>query len=440
MNDLSYEEALDFIFGLINYEKVSHNRAALNYDPRRIQLLMNRLDNPEKYCKTIHVAGTKGKGSTASMIAAILHHAYKKVGLFTSPHLVDPRERIVFDAEMISKNDLTEMVSEISSVISDINEEQEYGRITTFETLTALAFCYFRKKNAEYSVIEVGLGGRVDATNVVTPEVSVITTIALDHTDVLGDTIEKIATEKAGIIKPEIPVVSADQLLDADSVITDFANRNDSALYKVGADATYEIINPYNSKGKQEIVVHGLNDDYQIELPLLGEFQAKNCALAVLAIEVLDDENITKQDIEDGLAQIEWDGRFQIIKDNPFFVIDGAHNLISSQELKKALAIFEDISPKTLVIGLSDDKDYRGVLNELVPLFNMVIATKADNPRAMCPTTLKDVVDSLEKECIIADTVAEAIQIAREQTQDSGMICITGSLFVAGEAIKELNN
>ncbi len=430
-----YQSALDFIFGLVDYEKMSHNRAAQNYDPRRIRLLMHELGDPHLQVPCVHVAGTKGKGSTATMIASILEEAYGNVGLFTSPHLVTPRERIVLGRKMISEEDLISTVQDIAPVITRLNNEEEYGRVTTFETLTALAFFYFAKKGASYNVIEVGLGGRLDATNVVLPRVSVISVIGLDHTDVLGDTLAKIAAEKCGIIKDNIPVVSAEQAPESALVVQETAQVKHSSLASVGKDVTYEILDRSYEKEDLHFMIHGMKDDYDIHLPVLGDFQAKNASLAVLAAESLDDERITRQVIEDGLRKMSIIGRFQFIDGPVKILIDGAHNNISADELQRSLVIFKDIVPRILIIGLSDDKDYQGVLHRLVPFFDYVITTRADNPRAKDPEELALAVYEMGYDCETQDSVKKAVERASDLCGSCGFICVTGSLFVAGEAI-----
>ena len=430
-----YQGALDFIFGLVDYEKMSHNRAAQNYDPRRIKLLMHELGDPHLQVPSVHVAGTKGKGSTATMIASILEETYGNVGLFTSPHLVSPRERIVLGRKMISEEDLISTVQDIAPVITRINDEEQYGRVTTFETLTAAAFWYFAKKKASYNVIEVGLGGRLDATNVVLPKVSVISVIGLDHTDVLGDTLAKIATEKCGIIKENVPVVSAEQAPESALVVQETAQGKAAKLSSVGRDATYEILDRSYEKEDLHLMIHGTKGDYDIHLPVLGDFQAKNAALAVLAVESLDDEKITKKTVEDGLHKMSIIGRFQFFDGDTKILVDGAHNDISADELERSLTIFKDISPRVLIIGLSDDKDYQGVLHRLVPFFDYVITTRADNPRAMSPEKLFLAVYEMGYDCEMKNSVKEAVERAAYLCGNCGFICVTGSLFVAGEAI-----
>ena len=430
-----YQGALDFIFGLIDYEKMSHNRAAQNYDPRRIRLLMHELGDPHLQVPSVHVAGTKGKGSTATMIASILEEAYGNVGLFTSPHLVSPRERIVLGRQMITEEDLISTVQDIAPVITRLNGEEQYGRVTTFETLTAAAFWYFAKKKASFNVIEVGLGGRLDATNVVLPKVSVISVIGLDHTDVLGDTLAKIAAEKCGIIKENIPVVSAEQAPESALVVQETVQEKHSFLASVGKDATYEILDRSYEKQDLHVMIHGMKADYDVHLPVLGDFQAKNASLAVLAVETLDDEKITPKVIEDGLHKMSIIGRFQFFDGDVKILVDGAHNDISADELERSLTIFKDISPRVLIIGLSDDKDYQGVLHRLVPFFDYVIATKADNPRAMAPEKIFLEVYEMGCDCEMKNNVKDAVKRASDLCGSCGFICVTGSLFVAGEAI-----
>ena len=428
----NYEKALDFIFGLIDYEKMTHNRSSQNFDLKRMYALMEQLGDPQNKFKSVHVAGTKGKGSVSAMIARVLQFSVGNVGLYTSPHLITPRERIVFNDEMISEQKLTEVANAVSSAVEHINSENQFGRITTFETLTCIAMYYFASQQAEYGVMEVGIGGRLDATNIIIPEVSVISTIALDHTDILGSTIAAIAGEKSGIIKKGVPVVSAAQLPEADEVIERFAAEKESVLYKVGRDVTYEVLDQNADTSVMRIKIHGLRDDYDVHLPLLGDYQAKNASLAVLALETLQESAVTKETIEEGLSTIKWRGRFQIVRKEPTVVLDGAHNVVSATELCKALKVFSNTKKRTMILGMSDDKDYKGFLDILGPFFDNIIVTRADNPRAKNPDVLFDYLKDKPVKTFSEPTVKESIVKALEI---SDFICITGSLFIVGEAL-----
>jgi dihydrofolate synthase/folylpolyglutamate synthase len=234
-----YQAALDFIYSFVDYETSHQPRSPLNYDLRRMDELLARVGNPHLAAKTVHIAGTKGKGSTAAMVASVLAESGYVTGLYTSPHLVDISERMRINGRPVSKNELLDLVDRIRPEVEAVNAAAHYGCLTTFEVLTALGFMFFADSKADFQVVEVGLGGRLDATNVVKPEVCAITTLGLDHTDVLGDTLAKIAAEKAGIIKPGVPVVSARQEQEAAEVIESFCSRNCAPLIRVGQDIKY---------------------------------------------------------------------------------------------------------------------------------------------------------------------------------------------------------
>lgn len=259
-----YQTALDFLYSFVDYETSHQPRSPVNYDLRRMDDLLERLGTPHLRAHTVHIAGTKGKGSTAAMIASILTASGYRTGLYTSPHLIDIRERMRVNGRLITKTELVRLVDTLKPEVEVVNSTTRFGRLTTFEVLTALGFMFFAGKGAEFQVVEVGLGGRLDATNVVNPEVCVITTLGLDHTEVLGNTLAKIAAEKAGIIKPRVPVVSARLEADAAHVLEAFCRRNDSPLIKVGRDIIF------TSRGEKDGLqfgeIRGMLDTYTIEL------------------------------------------------------------------------------------------------------------------------------------------------------------------------------
>jgi dihydrofolate synthase/folylpolyglutamate synthase len=434
-----YQAALDFIYSFVDYETSHKPRSPLNYDLRRMDELLARLGNPQLAAKTVHIAGTKGKGSTAAMVAAVLSEAGYKTGLYTSPHLIDISERMRVNGRPISRDELLGLVDRIKPEVEAVNAAAHYGCLTTFEVLTALSFMFFADSKADFQVLEVGLGGRLDATNVVKPEVCAITTLGLDHTDVLGDTLAKIAAEKSGIIKPGVSVVSAEQEAEADAVIESFCGRNSAPLIRVGQDITYRSLS--SKKGFQSIEIKGRLGSYRIELPLLGGFQRENAAVAVGILEVLMEKGygVTPQSIADGLKQVRWPGRFQVIRTRPDIVIDGAHNPQSAHQLSIALCDYLKDRPqgrKTLVIGMSSDKDIGKVAAELAPLFSQVIVTRSRHPRALDAEKLSAYFSGYDCEVRKTASVAEAMNKATALAQENDLICATGSLFIVGEALE----
>jgi len=434
-----YQAALDFLYSFVDYETSHQPRSPLNYDLRRMDELLARVDNPHLKAKTVHIAGTKGKGSTAAMVASVLTAAGYRTGLYTSPHLIDIRERMRVDERLISKADFMRHVGKLKPEVEAVNNKASYGRLTTFELLTALGFMYFADKQVDFQVVEVGLGGRLDATNVVKPEVCAITTLGLDHTDVLGDTLAQIASEKAGIIKPGVPVVSARLEPEAAEVIQMFCRRNNARLIRVGADIAYS--SRGEEDGVQSLEIRGRLGAYEAALPLRGRFQQENAAVAVGILEVLAEKGfkVSSGSVKEGLGKVRWPGRFQVIRRRPTVVIDGAHNPQAARELRLATEEFlvrRKPGRRILVIGMSSDKDCQTVGGELAPLFDTVIATRSRHPRALAVETLAAEFARLGCEVETADSVAEALRLAVELAQNDGFVCATGSLFIVGEALE----
>ncbi len=432
----AYQQALDYIYAFMDYETSRSPRSAQNYDLRRMYELLARLDNPHLKAATVHVAGTKGKGSTAAMIASALTSCRYRTGLYTSPHLIDLRERMRIDNVLISRSALVALVNRLEKEITAVNARAVFGRLTTFEVLTALGLTWFAEEGVDFQVVEVGLGGRLDATNVVCPQVSVITTIGLDHTEVLGETLSLIAAEKAGIIKTGVPVVSARQAPEVEEVIAAACRRLGSPLVRVGREISWRGGRP--AGGRQTVTISGRLDEYRVRLPLLGEYQIANAAAAVGALEVLREKgfNAGSEGIVRGLEKVRWPGRFQIIGRRPLVIADGAHNPAAAHELSRALAAYYPAGGcRVLVIGTSCDKDYAGIVRELAPLFDTVITTRSRHPRSLAPEKLAVEFESRGAKVLSADSVSTALEQALTLSGERDVICVTGSLFVAGEAL-----
>ena len=437
MTDSRYQQALDYIYSFIDYETQRRPRDAANYDLRRVDELLARLGNPHRKVRSVHIAGSKGKGSVAAMVASALVAAGYKTGLYTSPHLLVLNERIRVNDELISDDEVIESVERIKPEVEAVNARAAYGHLTTFEVITAVGFAYFANKGCDISVVEVGLGGRLDATNVITPAVSVITSVSLEHTDVLGDTLTKIATEKAGIIKPGVPVVSAPQAEEVNSVIQRTCAENRSRLVRVGSNVTWQGLD-YDSS-QQSLRVKGRLSSYDLVIPLLGEYQMENAATAVAALEVLTEKGhrVPASAIEKGLAAVNWPGRLQVLMQRPFVVVDGAHNPYSATRLREALSKHFVFKRATLIIGTSSDKDIAGIVSELVPIFNRVIVTRSIHPRALDPARL---VAEFERHGMAAeatDDITTALPLALSGCGKDDLVCITGSLYVVAAAIEQ---
>jgi len=432
---MNYVAAIDFLLGRTDYERYPGFQYANRFDLRRMLELLDRLNNPHIHARTVHIAGSKGKGSTAAMVSAGLIEAGFKTGLYTSPHLLTLRERISINGNIIPKRELIRTVQIIKPHVDAVDRENKFGTLSTFELLTAAAFVYFQREGVDYQVLEAGLGGRLDSTNVTSPEVCIITSISLDHTEVLGSTITEIAREKAGIIKPGIPVISSPQGKDAATVIRTTCLDRRSPLTYVGTDITWKEIG-FNLKG-QTLKVHGKKDMYYLTIPLLGSHQLENAATAVAALELL---GLDKEIIEAGLASSKWPGRLQVLKRKPLIVIDGAHTRASMKKLKEALEKYFHFDYLILIIGTSLDKDVSGIVDEVAPLAHYVIATRSRHPRATDPQVLADL---FAEHGVCAETtqnVAEAVSKSLDKAGKRNLICATGSLFVVGEMIEVLQH
>jgi dihydrofolate synthase/folylpolyglutamate synthase len=438
---MDYQSALDYVLGFADYERLP--RSAIVFDLRRIEALLQRLGNPHQLPNSIHIAGTKGKGSTAAMIASVLSRAGYHTGLYTSPHIHTLRERIQIDGKLISEAEFAQFTAQLKPEIEAVNLDGEFGQLTTFEILTALAMAYFKENGVDFQVLETGLGGRLDATNVVEPRVSVITSISYDHTDVLGNTLSKIAKEKAGIIKPKGIVVSSPQHPEAMAVIERIAQEKEAKLIKVGQEVTWQEEGFY-FRNKLEAcstaLVKGRLGDYQLGIPLLGEHQLENAATASAALEVLIEAGvrILPDNIIEGMAQVHWPGRLQILATEPTFIVDGAHNTDSARRLREAIKKYFQFGRLILIIGSSNDKDTTGIIRELVPLTDTVIATQTHHPRAV---QIPRLVAEFSRWGILAQTaqdVASAVTMAQALAETQDLICATGSLFFVAEVIEHL--
>jgi dihydrofolate synthase/folylpolyglutamate synthase len=442
---MNYQQAEDYIFGYTDYEKAPVPHDAANYDLRRMEELLDRLGNPHLGAKSVHIAGTKGKGSVAAMIASALVHVGYITGLYTSPHLHTWRERMRVDGELISEEEFVALVERVKPEVEAVNEKATYGQLTTFELLTALGFAFFEERGADFQVLEVGMGGNFDATNVIVPEVSIITSISLDHTEVLGSTLAEIAAEKAGIIKRGITVVTSPQSDEVVPVIEQACQKSGARLVSVGRDITWQ--NTGFDVHQQSLQVEGRLDTYELTIPLFGQYQMENAAVAVAALEILAGKGfrISKDDIIRGLSEVSWPGRLQTLRRSPLVVVDGAHNPDSARKLKQALEHYFGLSPvkssegqsrAILVIGVSSDKDIAGIASELATSFDKVIVTCSRHPRAMEPGRIVTEFLKFGADVQVAENVTGALSLALDMASEQDLVCVAGSLFIVGEAIE----
>lgn len=429
---MNYHDALRYLYGLVDYEK----RRIERYSPREFKLdrefqLLERLGNPHHAYPTIHVAGTKGKGSVSLMMTEIARAAGLRVGLYTSPHLHTYRERMQIDGEPISRHTMAALVTEMQPAV------KSDPALTMFEVTTALGFLYFAREAVDLAVMEVGLGGRLDATNVIIPEISIITSLSLDHTELLGDTLAEIAGEKAGIIKPGVPVVSAPQQPEALEVLRAIAAERDAPLTVVGEDWTWESqgIHPDG----QEFRIRRVDGDSDFEgdyhLGMLGHFQQENAAVAVTAAAVLAREHgwMTPQAAREGLDRARWPGRMELLRREPHVVVDCAHNPYSAQTLVASLKQWYPDRRWVLIYGASGDKDIEGMLRALVPFAEHVIVTRSYHPRAATPYDLADVCAKLGPGAEIAVAPKQALEQACEHVGPGWGILATGSIFLVAD-------
>ncbi|GAG74234.1 unnamed protein product [marine sediment metagenome] len=425
----TYAEALDYIYDLTKY--------GIKLGLKNINYLLYLLGEPHKKLKIIHVSGTNGKGSTCSLISSILQSDGYKVGLYTSPHLVDFTERIEINRTPIERKKVSELLERIKPSIKKVANTPSYGHPTFFEVITSMAFLYFFEEQVDFLVLEVGLGGRLDATNVCEPLISVITHIDYDHMDKLGNSLEEIAREKGGIIKPEGIIISSKQYDKAYKEIKKIVDEKNSLIYSTGSEISYEIV-----KSDINGVIFDLKGIYRnyknLYTPLLGRHQAENAATAISAIEALKIRGvkISEKAIRAGLEKVKWTGRLEIIQNNPTLILDGAHNPSGVKIVRQALEEIFSYHRLILVLAIFADKDYKKMIQILAPNADLIITTKAKNPRATPPQIIaKEAAQYIEKnKIIVTEDIPQAINSALSNSKEDDLICITGSLYTIGEA------
>ena len=432
--ETAYNQALDYLYSFVDYSlKHSSELAKAEFNLDRMFALMEELGDPQLKYPIIHVAGTKGKGSVSALCASALQAAGYKVGLYTSPHLLDYVERIQVNGEPISHEFMIELVEEIKPAVVKI------PKLTTFEITTALGFLAFARKDVTAAVIEVGLGGRLDATNIVTPKVSVITSLSYDHMAVLGDTLAKIAGEKAGIIKPDVPVVSAPQKEEALEVLERVAKLENSSFTLVSKDIKFEPLTSSLDGQSLHIVDDVRYSTFDVQLPLLGSHQLENAATAYVALKVsripISDEAIQK-----GFSQVKWRARFEVVRREPPVIFDSAHNQDSFAKLRETLETYFPGRQVYLIFGASEDKNIPGMFAEMKPKIKKLIVTRADHPRALEPEKIIQLADQAGLESEAVSPVESAFRRALEYSEKDGSIVLSaGSMFVTAEVMRAWN-
>ena len=424
---MKYEEAMKYITEVGNFGS--------NYGLERTYKLLEHLGNPERDLKLIHIAGTNGKGSTTSMITEILIGAGYKVGMYTSPFIEEFEERIQINRNNIPKESLAILMDEIKVAVDKVIEAG-YNHPTEFEIITVLMLLYFKKENIDFGVIEVGLGGTLDSTNVIKPIIQVITSISFDHTNLLGNTLEKIAREKAGIIKKEIPTVIYPQQEEVLKVIKNKCFEMDSELY-IANNENLKFENIVNLDKPYQLLKY--NNEIDILLPLLGEHQIINLSVAMQAIEVLNNKNIIDISIANivkSIKNVSWKGRLEVLSNNPYVVIDGAHNIQGIKTLSRNIKKYFKYENLYLILGILADKDVEEMIKIITPMAKKVYSVTPNSIRGELAESLKDEVSKFNKNCKAFDKYEEAYLEALNDASEKDLILASGSLYMIGDMRK----
>ena len=413
-----------------------------NYGLERTERLLELIGNPHKRLKLIHIAGTNGKGSTSALLGRILmEHGYK-VGYFNSPHLEEIEETIRINEENIREKDFVSLINEIKPYVEQVVEEG-FNHPTEFEVLTCLMFLYLYRSNVDFGVIEVGLGGRLDSTNVLTPILSIITSISLDHTNILGNTIEEITNEKAGIIKSNIPIVTCNQKEGAMKVIVNKAISTKSELI-IANPNNYKFLGINNDVNiSQKISVKIKDKDEVLNLSLLGKHQIINLSLAIEALkqlEMLEYINLDINKLKSAVEKVRWNGRLEVLSKSPYIVVDGAHNISGVEFLKNNLNEYFIYNKLYLILGILSDKEVEKMVKVLAPLATEVYTLTANSVRAEGAEDLRNIVKRYNDNCVAFDDYLDAINYAKSKANEDDLILASGSLYMIGTLRGIINN
>lgn len=435
----TYRSALNYLKGLTNFEETPR----LRYDEKRFNLdrmkkILAALDHPEKKMRVVHIAGTKGKGSTATMVACMLRKCGYKVGLYTSPHVLSVLERMSVDGERPTEQDFAKTMARVAAATKKAYTKTNPP--TYFEIVTAVALLWFADQQVEVAVVEAGLGGRLDSTNVVQPEVCGITSISYDHTGQLGTTLTSIAQEKAGIIKKGIPVISAPQKPEVAQILTDAAEKMGAPLHIPGQDSQFS----FRFESSRELGPHtrlslttSRSKFEHLHVPLPGEHQAINCSVALSMMDALKSRgfNIDDQRAIEGLADVRMSGRMEQVSDEPRVLVDGAHNASSVEALMRAIGQSVPYDSMIVIFACNKDKDIAGMLRHVQLGADKIIFTTANTPKSAEPS---DLLAQFQEKCSkmaqAADSLEEALEIATSAITREDLICITGSFYIVGVA------
>jgi dihydrofolate synthase / folylpolyglutamate synthase len=420
MRENRYEKTLEYLFGLEKFGMI--------FGLDNVRWLLDTVENPHHFIKTVHIAGTNGKGSTATMLTHILKEGGFRVGKYTSPHLVSFTERITVNEKEITEKEVADITKYIRGRAIGKDKDRSF---TFFDFTTALAFEYFRREKVDIAIIETGLGGRLDSTNVISPLLSIITNVAYDHTDQLGSSLAKIAFEKAGIIKQGVPVITACEGI-SQKIMEDRAKELHCQAYMLNRDFSYE------KTGDQRFAFKGIARDFgDVFVNLYGDHQLANCALALCAAEVLSPLGFSVQDdaILRALSRVTWQGRLEKLKEAPLVFLDAAHNPHGVHALSEFMRTHFLDKKKILIFGVMKDKEYEEMLKEIVPTMDTVIFTRPNIERALSPHNMQAYLEN----AIITDTTKKALEKARTVATEKDLILVTGSFYTIGEAKTIIN-
>lgn len=434
----SYDQAISYLFERTDYEKQERLRYNVStFNLKRMEKLLSLLGNPHKKFNTVHIGGTKGKGSTATMLAKMLEANGYKVGLYTSPHVVNLHERIAVNSKEIQGS---EMQGLLNRVYAPVEKMSKSDPPTFFEIMTALAFMHFVDTKVDIGVIETGMGGRLDSTNVVSPKVVGITSLSIDHQDQLGDTIDKIAKEKAGIFKRGVPVVTVQQEPEAMRVLKSQATAVKAPLSVTGDDIDFSHrfeTSPEHGPHTRICLTTQTSKFEHLRVPLHGRHQAINCGLALAMLDKLkvSGYEIDIEKATDGLDSVSLPGRMEMICDDPRIMIDAAHNAASIEALIHAIGQHIPYDSMVMIFGCNKDKDVKGMLRKLQYGADKAVFTRSNSAKAMSPQDLADIYTEMcGKMCQAANSLGEALRIAESAISKGDLICITGSFYLIGQA------
>lgn len=429
---MNYQEAITNVLSLFDSERtrVDGPRQKAIYNLGRMEEFLDRVGNPHRRVPTVHIAGTKGKGSTAALCDSAFRAAGLSTGFYSSPHLHTFRERLRRNCEPVSEEEFAGVVADLWPLRNVDGQDT----VTLFEFLTGMGFHCFAQAGADVQTIEVGLGGRLDATNVVDAQVCVITSVSMDHAHILGDTIGEIAADKAGIIKPGSTPVIAPQRAEALASILDACNRVDAKPVLVGRDVSWQPMG--SGPGSQQFMVHGMLGSYELDIPLLGDYQMENATTAVVAVEAMCQAQGFRMDpatLARGFGNVSWPCRMEIVGREPLTIADGAHNDYSVDKLLESLPHYFDYDRLVVIAGFSRDKNVEAMSRSLAAAADVVVAAQARHPRAMVAAELTEMLADHGGNAEAAPNPADALERARAAAGPGGVVLATGSLFLAAE-------